>query len=226
MISNNRYDLTNVEQFLLEIITKKINKNEACNLYKKMIEPKVIELTRAKSSRGKNKRLNILNISSIFEGVYFHYFTEPIIKESIADRVKLRRQRLDVIDENKEKTNNQLFTEYFNYSNPNTMIKILKDAGDEKKNKNMVESINEKLNKMTKIIKNAPEDEEYKNIIDIVERILELNIEKQLGVGLKILIPNQVLSRLPITLAQLKEGNNSEKLRHEIRQLLYSLYRF
>ena len=95
-----------------------------------------------------------------------------------------------------------------------------------KKNKNMVESINEKLNKMTKIIKNAPEDEEYKNIIDIVERILELNSEKQLGVGLKILIPNQVLSRLPITLAQLKEGNNSEKLRHEIRQLLYSLYRF
>ena len=32
-------------------------------------------------------------------------------------------------------------------------------------------------------------------------------------------------SRLPITLAQLKEGNNSEKLKHEIRQILYSLYR-
>ena len=37
--------------------------------------------------------------------------------------------------------------------------------------------------------------------------------------------PNQMLSRLPITLAQVKAGNNSEKLRNEIRQLLYSLHR-
>ena len=34
-----------------------------------------------------------------------------------------------------------------------------------------------------------------------------------------------MLSRLPITLAQLKAGNNSEKLKNEIRQLLYSFYR-
>ena len=34
-----------------------------------------------------------------------------------------------------------------------------------------------------------------------------------------------MLSRLPITLDQLKAGNNSEKLKNEIRQLLYSLYR-
>ena len=33
-----------------------------------------------------------------------------------------------------------------------------------------------------------------------------------------------MLSRLPITLAQLKAENNSEKLKNEIRQLLYSLY--
>ena len=43
--------------------------------------------------------------------------------------------------------------------------------------------------------------------------------------GLKILTPNQMLSRLPVTLAQLKAGNNSQKLINEIRQLLYSLYR-
>ena len=47
----------------------------------------------------------------------------------------------------------------------------------------------------------------------------------QQGEGLKILTPNQMLSRLPINLAQLKAGNNSEKLKNEIRQLLYSLYR-
>ena len=43
--------------------------------------------------------------------------------------------------------------------------------------------------------------------------------------GLKMLTPNQMLSRLPISLAQLKARNNSEKLKNEIRQLLYSLYR-
>ena len=48
---------------------------------------------------------------------------------------------------------------------------------------------------------------------------------KHKGEGLKILIPQQMLSRLPISLALLKAGNNSEKLKNEIRQLLYSLYR-
>ena len=48
------------------------------------------------------------------------------------------------------------------------------------------------------------------------------NIERK---ALEILTPNQMLSRLPITLAQLKAGNNSEKRENEIRQLLYSLYR-
>ena len=47
----------------------------------------------------------------------------------------------------------------------------------------------------------------------------------QQGKGLKILTPSQMLSRLPISLAQLKAGNNSEKLKNEIKQLLYSLYR-
>ena len=45
------------------------------------------------------------------------------------------------------------------------------------------------------------------------------------GEGLKILTSSKMVSRLTITLAQLKAGNNSEKLKNEIRQLLYSLYR-
>ena len=69
-----------------------------------------------------------------------------------------------------------------------------------------------KIEKPDKILKN-------------VEEILKFNKQKQLVLGLKILTPNQMLSRLPITLAQLKAGNNSEKLKNEIRQLLYSLYR-
>ena len=48
--------------------------------------------------------------------------------------------------------------------------------------------------------------------------------EEQEGKGLKILIPNQMLKRLPIALAQIKAGNNSESLLNEIRQIVYSLY--
>ena len=60
--------------------------------------------------------------------------------------------------------------------------------------------------------------------VKIVKKILQFNKQNQKGQGLKILTPNQMLSRLPISLAQLKAGNNSEKLKNEIRQLLYSLY--
>ena len=49
--------------------------------------------------------------------------------------------------------------------------------------------------------------------------------KSQEGAGLKILTPNQMLKRLPIALAQVKAGNNSESLLNEIRQIVYSLYR-
>ena len=62
-------------------------------------------------------------------------------------------------------------------------------------------------------------------IVEIVEVILKFNKQNQQRKGFKILTPQQMLSRLPITLAQLKAGNNSDKLKNEIRQLLYSLYR-
>ena len=47
--------------------------------------------------------------------------------------------------------------------------------------------------------------------------------ENQKGQALKILTLDEMLSRLPITLAQIKTGNNSENLKSEIRQLLYFL---
>ena len=45
------------------------------------------------------------------------------------------------------------------------------------------------------------------------------------GQWLKILTPNHMLSRLPISLVQLNVVNNSKNLKNEIRQLVYSLYR-
>ena len=55
--------------------------------------------------------------------------------------------------------------------------------------------------------------------------ILIKKIREQQGSELKILTSNQILSRLLMTLAQLKAGNNSGKLKNESRQLLYSLHR-
>ena len=47
---------------------------------------------------------------------------------------------------------------------------------------------------------------------------------QQAGTELEILTPKQMLQRLPIALAQVKAGNNSESLLNEIRQIVYSLY--
>ena len=44
------------------------------------------------------------------------------------------------------------------------------------------------------------------------------------GTGLKILTPKQMFQRLPIALAEVKAGNNSQNLLKEIRQIAYSLY--
>ena len=73
-----------------------------------------------------------------------------------------------------------------------------------------------------------PKSDEQPNTTDMPELESEESAAErrnQQGQGLKILTPDQMLSRLPITLAQLKAGNNSQKLINEIRQLLYSLYR-
>ena len=99
------------------------------------------------------------------------------------------------------------------------MLKRLSNAWGET-NKNQVYLINKELTELKNIGKNMPKDkgfriEENEKIIDIVERILELNSENQSEQGLKILTSNQMLSRLQITLAQLKAGNNSEKLKNE-----------
>ena len=69
------------------------------------------------------------------------------------------------------------------------------------------------------------EIEKPSEIIDIVKEFLEFNKQNQEEQGLKILTPDQMISRLPVSLAQLKTGNNSQKLKNQIRQLLHSLYR-
>ena len=88
------------------------------------------------------------------------------------------------------------------------MYKKLREAESEG-NEDQIYSIKPVLSRMKKHIKNAPEDkksmiEENEKIINIVERIPYFNQLEQQGQGLKILIPNQMLSRLPISLALYK----------------------
>ena len=109
------------------------------------------------------------------------------------------------------------------------MLKVWYTTSNKKKNNNLVILIKSGFSDLKKETENTSEEgkeiEKPNEIIDIVEKILEFNKQNQQGQGLKILTPDQMLSRLPITLAQLKAGNNSQKLINEIRQLLYSLYR-
>ena len=84
----------------------------------------------------------------------------------------------------------------------------------------------ESVAERTKIRKQKKSDD--KHTTDMPELESEESAEQrrnQKAERCKILTPSQILSKLPITLAQLKAGNNSEKLKNEIRQLLYSLYR-
>ena len=55
-------------------------------------------------------------------------------------------------------------------------------------------------------------------------RASEARRQAKQGTELKILTPKQILQRLPIALAQIKAGTNSESLLNEIRQIVYSLY--
>ena len=108
------------------------------------------------------------------------------------------------------------------------MLMLLNKTNDKTKYNELVNMINSRLKNLKEEIKNMSEKEKEiedpDKILEFVEKILKFNEQNQQGKGLKILTPNQMLSRLPISLAQLQAGNNSEKLKNEIRQLLYSLY--
>ena len=105
-----------------------------------------------------------------------------------------------------------------------------RNKNDPEKNNQLVNTIKSGLkdfnNEINELSEEERENERVDKIIEIVERILAYikQQQKQEGQGIKMLTPSQMLSRLPISLAQLEAGNNSKKLKNEIRQLLYSLY--
>ena len=133
------------------------------------------------------------------------------------------------IEKESQGINYELFEKHFKFSVPTVFTKTLTETNNKKKSIALVNVINSGLKdlkkEITNMIKEKKETEKPDKIIDFVAEILAFNTKIQSGQGLKILTSDQMLSRLLITLAQLKAGNNSEKLKNKIRQLLYSLYR-
>ena len=148
-----------------------------------------------------------------------------------------------------EKKTKQLLDRDFEYKNIDELVVAFNDTKTDEEHDELFDKIVNKLTLLKKLI-NTVSDITEKKIINNVIKGIEFALDyvasninfsysgsdsKQhfsysefsntTGSGLEILTPNQMLSRLPISLAQLKAGNNSEKLKNEIRQLLYSLYR-
>ena len=135
-------------------------------------------------------------------------------------------------------TNDVSFYEYMNSKELFNAIKNSQIKFSEARNKQ-----NEFLNKLNniKIGKKTPEQKEVINNLktfsnyrekainlfrDYVEMLSDANYDAKQNEGkrLKMLTPKQMIQGLPIALAQVKSGNNSENLLNEIRQIIYSLY--
>ena len=153
------------------------------------------------------------------------------------------------IDESHDLTDKelQMFKKNFSYKSPEELEEALIGADTEKKKKKKNELLNDLnikqnvlcdqiktnigvsrtgLENLANVVKNILDNVGlYNNMPDLASEESTVQGKKQEAAGLKILSPSQMLSTLTISLAQLKGGNNSEKLENEIRQLLYSLYR-
>ena len=123
-----------------------------------------------------------------------------------------------------------MYKKHFNFTSATVLTKQLYKIKNKKESNELVNAIKSGLIDLKDEIKKMSEDEketeEPDKILEIVEEILiSRENQEQQSLGLKILTPNEMLIRLPITLAHLKAGNSFEKLKNEIRQLLYSFYR-
>ena len=139
---------------------------------------------------------------------------------------------------------NELLDRDFGYKNIDELVNAFNDTKNDEECDELYDRIVKKLallKKLVNTVSNIAEKERTNYVVKGVEFVLNYvayyrdvsdsdsdfsssNFSDIKGKGLKILTSNQMLSRLLISLAQLKAGNNSEKRKNEIRQILYSLY--
>ena len=212
-------------------------------------------LLHKKKEELKNKVLfNPKNLYNEFYYIYKDKYNKEINSLDTKNRTNLDYKKLRLTDdyeylsEEEEKTitdlkafkewiikketnmNSELFRQYFNYQIPSALFDDLHNLKDNPLKNNMLVYVIESglidlEKKIKEMSKEEKEIEKPDVIVEIVEEMFKFNKQNQEGKGIKILTPNQMLSRLPISLAQLEAENNSSKLKNEIRQLSYSLYR-
>ena len=163
----------------------------------------------------------------------------------------LFKKRLDKIEEitSKIDDNNLIFTtlttgETFNFTGKNDPLTLLKNIRDGKTTLEKAKDLQENLNNSIKKLRKGNKTQEQRKTLvnlnmlfngrngaikfydDYSSMILKAKkmTAEQGGTRLKILTPKQMLQKLPIVLAQVKAGNNSESLLNEIRQIVYSPY--
>ena len=181
----------------------------------------------------------------LYSGNYYEEFKEES-SEDENEELKKTFEQLNELD----RVYAALIRRYFMENSSTKIIKKLKNYGMDPNKlqmyNNLLNRLNIGLQRLKDDIKNMSKDkvEEKKhlnhlkdlvgNIIDTKQKLndmppLETEEEaekrQQLRQGLKILTPKQMITRLPILLSQVKAGNNSKKLKNEIRQIIYSLYR-
>ena len=129
--------------------------------------------------------------------------------------MKLRGQEIDKLSEmitKKDKTiNKDFFTKYFQFQSVSAVEKSLSKAHSTQVNNKLVQVIKSGLVDLNRRVKNMSDDEKKiekpNEIVDAAVEVLDFNKQnQQKAEGLKILTPEQMLSRLRISLAQLKTG--------------------
>ena len=152
--------------------------------------------------------------------------SEQKFDQSIPKWVQVPKDRFDFIklkiNKNKDLAT-MIDNKRYTLNDANKLVNKLAEQNIGKNN--AIKEYNDLVNKAEQIVElrsTEPRGKMLEIFNYLGETFNELTKE---GGGFKILTPNQMLSRLPVTLAQLKAGNNSKKLKNEIRQLLYSLYR-
>ena len=193
-----------------------------------------------KNLKDQNKQL--VNVDYDYEDKLLHLKEWEIFRN-------IYNKSLDKIEELTKKIDGSslIFTtlitgETIDFTGKNDPLTLLKKIRDSKitleRAKELQEDLNNKKKPKRKQNWGARKNSKFNSLFngrneaikfydDYYSMILEAKkkaAEEQEGKGLKILTPKQMLQRLPIALAQVKAGNNSESLLNEIRQIVYSLY--
>ena len=120
-------------------------------------------------------------------------------------RIKKRKSQKNYqkyIENESKITNYGFFRKHFNFAVPSALVKQLYVTKNKNKNNGLVNVIKSGLSDLkdetNEMSKDEIKIEKPAKILKISEEILEFNEQDQSGEGLKILTPNQMLSRLPI----------------------------